>query len=73
MLIERQIAKTVTVVGEKFFFPFQIFLGRLQTHSDVGINASISECDAPVMNIAIHRSMFLPPCDRTKSLEAHSL
>src|SRR6266849_2936330 len=53
--------KAVAIVRQKFLFPFQILLNRLQALADIGIDPRVRERDAPIMDIAIEQlEVFVP-------------
>jgi hypothetical protein len=48
-----KIGKTIAVARQKFFLPLKVGLYRLQPLTDVGIDAGVSKCNPPIVNIAI--------------------
>src|SRR5438132_10672444 len=61
LIVERQVRKPVTVVGEKDIFTVEILLDRFKTFSEIRGHAGIRESDVPIVNVAIEQLEFFAP------------
>ncbi len=50
---KRNIAQTVTIVGQKHLFALEMRLHRLEPFANIGIYPGLNERDGPVINVAI--------------------
>src|SRR5262245_49036016 len=61
LIIERQVRKPVTVVGEQHIFTVEIYLDRFKTLSEIRGHSGIRESHVPIVNVDIEQFELIAP------------